>query len=303
MTTEFFSSDEIYEAINTFVLHESAQTGIIAYELLSNLNEWVELHPSDINKNRYIANVKRLINELRGCHIADVGDTDRLLYLPLDDFKLELSQLPEDKQKDIKSTYDHLWYHNSIAGLINSGKINDHTTFKMLSIDNLETVARIYVYNRWMKSRTLDWLLLDSMLFAETAEFARLTNNLPSQKFWNIMGYSVWQMIKFAFTEGFALAFTAIISGMVDSTQGTNFWIIFATITIIRWLNPIKVEHLKLKAKGRILLSEMIGFYDSKFTTMDFNPRLIKELLYDLEKKGASFSPWVYHVLDHMISN
>lgn len=165
----------------------------------------------------------------------------------------------------------------------------------------MEHVANMYLGNQWMKSKTLEWILIDAILFAETVEFGKVVNDVPAQKFFSILGRSVWETVKFAFSEGLALVITAFVSSIIDSTQGTVFWIAFATITIIRWLRPMRFEQIKAKAKNRILLFEMIGVYESKMKSYSFNPRLLRELIYDLEKKGAVYSPWVYHLLDRII--
>jgi hypothetical protein len=133
--------------------------------------------------------------------------------------------------------------------------------------------------------------------------YANSVGGLVTHKIINHMGTSFWQLFKFVIAEGFALAITALVSNMTDSSQGVNFWIVFATITMIRWLNPNKVEKLQAKAKPRLLLVDMIGVYNLRLNTIDFNPKLILELLYDLERKGAVYSPWVYHLLDGMKSD
>lgn len=296
------TSKDISETIQSSVLSNSSQVAFIVRELMDGLNRWLESNPADSKeKDDYIGAIQLLIRELRGCHITN-GEMTGLFYRPLDEFKSEISELSDERRKEAKNLYDSIWNHGNITRLISSGDINDHAKITELNIENMELVAGMYLGNPWMKSKTLEWILIDALLFAETVEFAKVANDVPTQKFFNILGRSVWETVKFAFSEGIALAITAFVSSIIDSTQGTTFWIAFATITTIRWLRPMRFEQIKAKAKNRILLFKMIRAYESKMKSYSFNPRLLRELLYDLEKKGAVYSPWVYHLLDRIIA-
>jgi hypothetical protein len=48
-------------------------------------------------------------------------------------------------------------------------------------------------------------------------------------------------------------------------------------------------------------MTEM-GNVQGRLGKSHFNPQLLRELLYDLEKKGAVFSPFIYHLLDKRIA-
>lgn len=231
-----------------------------------------------------MSRIKFLISELRSFQATNLysfnfnyDDTYKLIDLALEEFKAKLASLQEVRQQELKSLYDHVWYHNSIAGLINSGKIYDHIAVKMLNIENLSILARIYINNAWMKSDNLEWLFIDSMIFAEMVKFARLTSNLPqTENLWKFLGFLILHATKFVFTDIIALLITAFASSFVGTPQGTKFWIVFSAITIIRWLSPLKLEHSKIKETNKILLSDMIRVCDSKFTTSDFNKKLVR---------------------------
>lgn len=304
MTLELFSYKEMTEIANRFVSSDSCQLRTIISELLHNLNDWLELNPEnleEIDKDYFIDCISDLVIAIRSSHPTSNYELSQLLILNPEEFTAQANQLSEDNKKEIKYLYDNFWHHNNIGGLYNSGKIKDHTAFKFVSIEGVEAVAAQYLNRRFFKSKTLDYSIIDSMLFAENVEFANVVSDLPVQKFWNLAGHYSWSALKFLFNEGFALFITALVSNAIDSSQGTNYWIAFATITIIRWLNPLKLERLKFKAKPRLLLGEMIGFYDAKFKHSEFNPKLIQELMFDLERKGASYSHWIYHILDRRL--
>lgn len=304
MTLELFSNKEITEITNRYVATSSCQIGEIIFELLHNLNDWLVLNPDnleEIDKDYFIDCINDLIINIKSSHLTSNYELSQLLILSPEEFTVQTKRLSEENQKEIKYLYDNFWHHNNIGGLYNSGKIKDYKAFKIISTDEVETLAAHCLHRTFLKSKTLEYLIIDSLLFAETVEFSNVVSDLPVQKFWNLAGHYSWNAFKFLFNEGIALFITAIVSNAIDSSQGTNYWIAFATITVIRWLNPLKLERLKFKAKPRLLLGEMIGFYDAKFKHSNFNPKLIQELLFDLERKGASYSHWIYHILDRRL--
>ena len=304
MALELFNSKEMRAIADGFVSTSSCQIRTITSELLHNLNDWLELNPDNlegIDKDYFIDCINDLVIAIRSSNPISNYALSQMLILNPEEFTTKANELSAENKKEIQYFYDNFWHHNNIAGLYNSGKIKDHTAFKFVSIEGAEAVAAQYLSRSFFKSKTLEYLLIDSMLFAETVEFANVVSDLSVQKFWSLVGHHSWSAFKFLFNEGVALIITAIVANGIDSSQGTNYWIVFATITIIRWLNPLKLERLKFKAKSRLLLGEMIGFYDAKFKHSEFNPKLTQELLFDLEKKGASYSHWVYHILDRRL--
>ncbi|MDP3745219.1 MAG: hypothetical protein Q8Q76_12910 [Methylotenera sp.] len=306
MTTEMFTYEDKSEFANRYCMGSSGQIHSIIFELFNSANKWATDNPEeskDPDKEHFILWVEKIVNELRLAHTYAETDIAKLASLPLEEYKAELSNLTDREKVKLNLQYDTFWQANNIVYLINNGKLFDENACGLLGIDQLETIADMYVDSFWMQSTTLEWALINSMVYSETINFARVVNDTPKMKFLNIVGYSLWQTSKFVFKEVIALILTAIASNIVDSSQGTTYWIVFATITIIRWLNPIKVEQIKHKAKPKLLLAEMIGFYDAKIKHSKFNPRLIRELLHDLEKKGASYSHWVYHILDRRLES
>ena len=120
-----------------------------------------------------------------------------------------------------------------------------------------------------------------------------------------------------------ALALTALLSDFIDVTHGATFWGIFATITLGRWLNknylnPIDDQsskwfkkeeakeniksYLRLNEKIKQLSSDMIRVSDRSQDIDVFNARLVREMLYDLEKRGAVYKQVVFNILDKRIA-
>lgn len=304
MTLELFSSKEIREIADRFVSTDYCQIRTITSELLHNFNEWILLNPDNlkgIDKYYFIESITDLIGEIRSCHPFDNHELSQLLTLPPEEFTTKANQLSVENKKEIQYFYDNFWQHNNIFTLFNQGKIKDYTAFKIISIEEVETLANLYLDNKFFKSNTLEYLIIDSLLFAETIEFVNNKCNLPVQKTWNLVVNFFEIVFKFLLKEGISLFITAIVASAIDSSQGTNYWIAFATITIIRWLNPNKLEKMKFRGLLVSIFFEMMVFYDAKFKHSEFNTKLIQEMLFNLERKGASYSHWVYHILDRRL--
>lgn len=305
MTTEIFTYEEMKVFTAQYCVGSSGQIRDIIFELFYSANEWHVKNPEEAiepDREHFLACIRSIVNELKLAHTY-TGDkeTDYLFGLPLEEYKAKLTNLTETEKSKLNYRYDTFWQSKSIASLINTGNLFDDKECGLLEIDELETIADSYINSFWMKSKTLEWALINSMVYLETVNFARVVNDFPTMKFFNAIRYSLWQTTKLAFKEIIALIITAIVANAIDSSQGTTYWIVFATITIIRWLNPTKSIQLNLKLKLKLLLGEMIGVSDSKIKHPNFNPKLIRELLYDLERKGASYSHWIYHILDRRL--
>lgn len=304
MTVDLFSYEEIDDICDKFVKHR-CQIREIIYELLYNLNycSILEIEKSGLNKENIVSTIEELVSSIRSSHPASDFELYKLLHLTPEEFSDKQNDLSKEHQEEVDYLYHTFWHHNNISMLFNSGKIKDEKSYKVNNIPEVENLAEIYLGSKFLKSKTLDYLIIDSLLFAETVAFANTQNELPAQKFWSMATRYSWNSIKFLVSEGFALFITALISNVIDSSQGTVYWIAFATITIIRWLNPTKFQRLKFKTKPVLLLLEMMGFYDAKFKHSKFNAKLTQEMLFDLEKKGASYSHWVYHILDRNLKS
>jgi hypothetical protein len=254
----------------------------IGQQILYHAKFWLESHPEkQVDIKVTVAHIESILSELENCYPPEEGKG--------------------------RENYSSLWRHKDINQIISSGRIHDNNYLAYqwqsptdIQVGSLENVARIYANAEpWVRSHELDYMLVDAMLFVDTASYARITAKTPKNKYLNILGFVVWTSFKKFFKEGFALALTALFATLFDSNHGTVFWIVFATITLGRWLDPAKAFKLHVETKPKILMHEMNNVY-SRWRE-DFNPRLIRELLYDLECKGAYYNPLIYTILDRMV--
>ena len=203
-----------------------------------------------------------------------------------EEFDVYVAKLSAEKKTKAISLNEKFWHHADFMNLMRLGQLHKGE-YDELDVWALEDTARIYLENDWMHSETLEWLLVDALMFSETASFTRVATKPPT-----IFNLNILPILK----ELFYLGLTAIVSALFSSEKtGADviFWIIFSAITIIRWLNPYQVD----KNKPKKLAAEMVGVYE-ELKRMDFNPKVLQMLLFDLEKKGAYYSPMIYNILD-----
>ncbi|MEI6543967.1 MAG: hypothetical protein WCL60_10620 [Methylococcales bacterium] len=342
-----------------------SDVGKIGAELVKSLYIWLEKNPKIKVRNsyfdeyddtyeyeQYLRSIGELIDQLRDSRydslsqkqIDDMEDI-KLDYweyagLSTEAFLKKTEDLSNKERQELRrryARYDSVWsgYRPSISELISTGKIvkneyqQTHLDYQCLLNTELEEVAKMYTVNTWMQSPTLEWLLVDALLFNEAGAFACLVKNMPDvisdaapssvPSFKESLTLKVLNLL----WETGALALTALLSDFIDVTHGATFWGIFATITLGRWLNknhlnPIDDQsskwfkneeakeniksYLRVNEKIKQLSSDMIRVSDRSQDIDVFNARLVREMLYDLEKRGAVYKQAVFNILDKRIA-
>jgi hypothetical protein len=295
--------EEIF-VVDQWILNKNGNTQIkqIGSELLNSLNIWLNQNPDkQHNKHFYIERIGDLIFDLRlgRTDPNGFGEFGEHLEHP-DSFLKSIDNFTGDKKKELKEAYDRVWVHSKIMDLILNAKL-DWGALPYLSNEQLESVAQTYTINPWMQSPLLEWLLIDALLFNETVAYAKMLPNLPVQKYFLSLFRSFLKLTRLLLSEGFFLALTAFVSNLIDETHGIAFWIIFATITLGRWLHPIKAQGEIERQKSKRLLADMLSVHERLYR-IDFNARLLRDLLYNLENRGTVYSHALFNVLDKRIA-
>ncbi len=293
-----FSPQEISEALKKIRIERNTQFGKIAEEILKNIGDF-ELDDSQ-EKDFYICQTLEVIDALRSSYTKD-DEIAGILSSSKDVFNEDVIKIDPVKQEKAKALYKTFWKHTNIANLI---AINDlhKNEYDELEVSDLENAAAWYLSYDWMKSKTLNWLFIDALLFAENVSFAQSIVPYTNNQWDKFIKSLLFPIIG----EGFNLFITGIVSSFIANISNSNgysgnnqdiiFWIIFSTITIGRWLNPSKV--FDQKTINNKLLISMISVYGSKLKNPNFHPDLLKKMLYDLEIKGAVYSPNIYFILE-----
>lgn len=274
-----YTPNQIQEALKVIIkVDVGTQFGQIATEILTNVKN------HELDKSKF--SVHSIYNLLMTLKFSYTKDPDIEKALLSEEFDVYVAKLSAEKKTKAISLNEKFWHHADFMNLMRLGQLHKGE-YDELDVWALEDTARIYLENDWMHSETLEWLLVDALMFSETASFTRVATKPPT-----IFNLNILPILK----ELFYLGLTAIVSALFSSEKtGADviFWIIFSAITIIRWLNPYQVD----KNKPKKLAAEMVGVYE-ELKRMDFNPKVLQMLLFDLEKKGAYYSPMIYNILD-----
>jgi hypothetical protein len=214
------------------------------------------------------------------------------------DFREHLAKLPEAERKEWAG-YDELPYHASARDTIILGR-QEQSGERELVTEDLEQAALSYLASRILVSPTLEWFLIDHLMFNETVAFRRSIEWMPkSADGWPVFRAMAWTGIKTLVKEAFAIGLTAFVAGLVDPQTGVGFWAILATVTLARWMKPNQV--MAAREKVTAILSDMATAQHTMHR-WDFNAGQLRQALYDVSGKGAVFSPCVYSLLDRRIA-
>ncbi|KAA0075857.1 hypothetical protein CIW54_26085 [Paraburkholderia sp. T12-10] len=275
-----------------------SQLGRIARELLESMEDGVRREPQiDESREAGMAAISNIIGTLRQAVPRDTADAPVLEQSP-DEFKRAIAEIDKAEVSRLSDLYDKVWLHKDAGLQIRSGKVRPGDTGE-LSTDAVEQVAREYVSAPHLSSPSLEWLLIDALVFNETVAFARSISWLPPAQPGPLFKHSLIRGSVKWVKEAVALALTFALAELIDSSHGTGFWIIAGTITAVRWVRPDTTA--TERAKIVQLLSDMASA-QALLSLPDFNCRLLREQLYNLAKRGAVFKQVAYSLLDKRIS-
>lgn len=214
----------------------------------------------------------------------------------IDDVRARMKDIPPKEANDLAARHDSIWVSKPSLQAI-TGRRLDPAENGELEIWQVESAAESYLASG-LTSPTFERLVVDSLLFAETAAFAReLFRTAPPDV--NPQGGTGK---RFAAEAGWLLV-TALVSLLADSQAGVAFWVVFCAITAVRWLRPKPTSTLADDENSRLFgLLNGMARTQGRMVADRPNPRLVRERLYDLERRGAVFSQYVYCMLDRWIA-
>jgi hypothetical protein len=245
---------------------------------------------------------------------ADSEDSFRSLFgCNPREFEEAIKSRPADQQNSLKVAYGLVWIHEPIEGMLQAGENKTILASKHLEAQTpeIEDLAHIYCSYKYLTSPTLEWAILNALVFSETVLFARsaLANvkiagvpvAFPLQPAYKRVLWAIgslgWRFLK----EAIALALAFLVASFVDPGRTPVFWMIFLGISAVRWLRAPRAVETTSAQKVSRLLTEMIAVHN-RLASKHFNAGLVKNLLYSLEDRGAVFSRAVYSVLDKRIA-
>lgn len=214
-----------------------------------------------------------------------------------------------------KIEFDTVWRYFSIVSIVSSGEDNQYAPNAQgfePKTEEIETIASYILQCKYSNSPTLEKLILDGLIYTETIAFAqnvysdeellgaKLQSKIKgtsnsSSKFWK-------RQIKNLLKEGAGIAVTFVIASFLTGSNETAAWIITSIYTATRWITTAMNLEKTSEFIQHNLLSKMVQIHHY-FSKSLVNPELLRNQLYKVESLGASFSPYVYEILDKQINS
>lgn len=231
-------------------------------------------------------------------------------------FEGYLSKRPADEVKKLRVAYDTIWRPFDLHHVIGSGESTAGAKKDGLepNAQKLEQVARKYLALPAGRSPTLEWVLIDALLYCECVAFAQVVlaeksffgTEIPGELKGASAGANFKKALKMsgkALTiEVVALAATAFVAAALAPSSTEAFWIILIGVTGARWMRSAilksSTDDPKL-ARGKLLL-KMVAVH-KLLKTERFSAEHIRDQLNRVAEEGAVFSGVVYELLDSRI--
>lgn len=227
-------------------------------------------------------------------------------------FRELLGGMSSGEANVLRANYDTVWWKYNLLLVVHNGENTSGAKpdgFEP-NPELLEEVAVKYLQLPAGYSQTLEWILIDALIYADCITYARtvLSNEkflgvpvpaeikgLDSGEAWraelkNMVGRGLLEALKLIVTFAFAAG--------VSNASVQTMWIIVVGVTAARWIRSAILRPPQ-ESKKTALLESMIAVHRSiKFRFSS------SHILYQLNKvtyKGAVFSSKVYELLDARI--
>ena len=238
-----------------------------------------------------------------------------------DKFQDAIKTLPESEQKILIEKYDELWTNIDVSSGLKWGEDKHGAIAKGFDPmqDRIEDVAAMFLKLKTLRSRKLEHILINSLIFAETIAFGRMlfSKKKPSEitvtprfidskgieedaSYFQIIIKTLWVMGKAMGLEAIKLITTFFVALAVTNENIMATWIVTTGYTVFRWWRQVFIASLTPENKQHILLDKMIQVHklSSKY---HFDPSHLKNQLNEVSKEGAVFSPYIFTLLDLQI--
>jgi hypothetical protein len=181
-------------------------------------------------------------------------------------------------------------------------------------VAKLEVVARKYLELSAGRSQTLEWVLIDALMYCECVAYAQtvLTDKtllglaLPSELKGVSAGANFKKALKVsakqAAVEVVALAAAGLIAAVLAQSNTEAFWIIMVGVTGARWIRSAVLKHGVMTPgmeRGKLLL-RMVAVH-KLLKAGWFSAQHIRDQLNRAADAGADFSSSVFELLDARI--
>ena len=228
------------------------------------------------------------------------------------EFLERISQFDAVRRKELTKQYDIVWATFNLSNIIAIGE--EEMGARKIGFDptsdELELVAHQLLQLRPLRSKTLEKILVNALLYAETIEFARIV--LSKEKSYGVRisstvrktelftGKAIVLLLWELLFEVLKVGLTVGVSFLITSENATAAWVVATGFTLFRWWYNTFTAGQKDNIKEHKLLQEMCDVHQLS-NNQNYNPRLLRNRLYEVSSQGAIFSPLIFSILDMQI--
>jgi hypothetical protein len=247
---------------------------------------------------RLLAHMRDLIAQARAAFrepLALPGLHDNLWLSTPAVFESVVGALEGEAAKRLRFQYDLFWTHFSVATSLSfsSGSKSPEAAGYRIDVPLLEALAEKLLAVPGVYSGTLEWALMDALVYAECISRAQIAYPRRAS-----LPHVVARAVLPRFVEASKVAATFAGSYFLSDESVDAALLVTTALTSARWVRAgLSRNEGSARARHQALLDQMIALSDL-FRTPKFNARLARELVYQLAHDGADFSPWVCHLLD-----
>lgn len=268
--------------------------------------------------------IKNLRCALRSNEADPSADYDysNLWFQDAAEFQAAIKKMPDAEQKEIIEKYDELWTNIDISAAVNYGEDEYGAIAKGFDPkqDEIEDVAAMFLKLKTLHSKTLEQILINSLIYTETIAFARaalskkkfLGTFVPSKiikstdvvkedmSYFKTIVKAFWDITKLIFFDAVKIATTFAIAFVISNEDKLIAWIITTGYTVFRWWREAYAASLTPQDKRYVLLEKMIQLHKLS-RNYNYDARHLKNQLNEVSKEGAVFSPYIFTLLDLQI--
>jgi len=217
-----------------------------------------------------------------------------------------IGDAPDGLRDELIRCYETLWLYEPPETLFLHGLEASAIEKKSLryEVGQIEYVAQLYLDLPGAKSPTLEWAIVNSLLYAESLAFLQemaamrsLLAGASSDK-----GLSIWKVMAVSaggwIWEGAKLAATAAISYALGQGDHAASIMLFLAITGARWFVPTQK---KRRQQSVIVLAQAMTGAHRLAKRSAFNAGVVRQQAYHATTLGAVFSDYVFEILDRRI--
>lgn len=312
-------ADSLEKQATIFLVKLAASSYSQVQKITSELSQSAAKFDKPLRHNgKDISKIAEIISDLKAAlrkrepEPADDTGYSKFWFHSVDEFQRKISHLNVARQKELMQQFDTVWGTFDLVSVISGGE--DGHSASQSGFDpkpeELESVATQMLALRPLRSPTLESILVNALIYAETIEFAR--NVLSKEKIFGIrvpskvrkkeqselktLGYLLWGF----FLEVIKIGLTVLASFAITNENVIAAWVVATGFTLFRWWNNTFAAAQKDSNKEQRLLLEMCAAHQMS-NKYNYNARLLRQTLYEVCSQGAVFSPMIFTILDMQI--